>query len=225
MTIGAGWYLVHEIFAAFTRITEKAGEAQSGEPTYSKDRFIPEFLLDKETVPVNWERRAEDGLQVRGGFGPVDASHQRTHQQFKAVALNLGPRHLITFPTLSQGNDLLRTVHSLVLFSPKFFIWKKTRVGLPTGRTHSELESSRGSPSNLYSGRGVPVWDSAFRLTGILGARDLSRESSNFGVRKPSLKSFSHSWGVRRPGVAWDLAGLQSSQLMLMPLVQGPPCE
>lgn len=25
MTIGAGWYLVHEIFVAFTRITEKAG--------------------------------------------------------------------------------------------------------------------------------------------------------------------------------------------------------
>lgn len=38
-----------------------------------------EFLLDKETVHVNWESGVEDGLQVRGGFGPVDASHQRTH--------------------------------------------------------------------------------------------------------------------------------------------------
>lgn len=80
MTIGAGWYLVHEIFIAFTRITEKAGEVQRGELTYSKDCFIPEFLLDKETVHVNWESGVEDGLQVRRGFGPVDASHQRTHR-------------------------------------------------------------------------------------------------------------------------------------------------
>lgn len=33
------------------------------------------------------------------------------------------------------------------------------------------------------------------------------------------------SGGVRRPGVPWVLACLQSSQLMLMPLVQGPPYE
>lgn len=37
MTIGAGWYLVHEIFAAFTRITEKAeGGRRRGNPHIQK---------------------------------------------------------------------------------------------------------------------------------------------------------------------------------------------
>lgn len=36
MTIGAGWYLVHEIFGAFTRITEKAGEVRRGTHTFKR---------------------------------------------------------------------------------------------------------------------------------------------------------------------------------------------
>lgn len=36
MTIGAGWYLVHEIFVVFTRITEKAEDVGGlkGKPTH-----------------------------------------------------------------------------------------------------------------------------------------------------------------------------------------------
>lgn len=48
MTIGAGWYLVHEIFVVFIRITEKAWGEEGAER--GTKCFIPEFLLDKETV-------------------------------------------------------------------------------------------------------------------------------------------------------------------------------
>lgn len=57
------------------------GRCKGGNPHIQKTEcFIREFLLDKETLHVNWESGVEDGLQVRGGFGSVDASYQRTHR-------------------------------------------------------------------------------------------------------------------------------------------------
>lgn len=54
MTIGAGWYLVHEIFVVFTRITEKVGEARTGDAHIHKAPcLIPEIPLDKETILGN----------------------------------------------------------------------------------------------------------------------------------------------------------------------------
>lgn len=79
MTIGAGWYLVHEIFVALVRVTEEAGEAHSGDPQSQKmGYFIPEFLLDKEAVLMNWEGGPEDrGTQGACGTGSLGASCQR----------------------------------------------------------------------------------------------------------------------------------------------------
>jgi hypothetical protein len=39
MTIGAGWYLVHEIFAAFVRMTEEDAGEQPGRGTRAVERL------------------------------------------------------------------------------------------------------------------------------------------------------------------------------------------
>lgn len=70
--------MVHEIFVVFTRMRRlewgRRGAQRAGPRIPKTEGFIPEFLLGKETVDVNWESGAADGVQARGGVRPVDDS-------------------------------------------------------------------------------------------------------------------------------------------------------
>lgn len=55
MTIGARWYLVHEIFIVFTRITEKAREVQTGTHRFTR--------LSVPSLRCHWMRKLPLGTR------------------------------------------------------------------------------------------------------------------------------------------------------------------
>lgn len=80
-----------------------AGSTTRG-TTHSKDRvFHPEFLVGKETVDVNWESGASDGVQARGGVRPVDDSLRRNSSLDPGSDFELGSQVPHHFPNSVPG--------------------------------------------------------------------------------------------------------------------------
>lgn len=149
MTIGAGWYLVHEIFSAFTRITEGWGGVKGNPHIQKTECFIPEFLLVKETVHMNWE----SGVQVRWGTGKVGvwACWYLAPKKFiistRRWLWTWIPDNLIPFLTLSQVSDLQEPFIHFYSFPPTSAFERKQGWVAPISKAHSELESSFKNPS------------------------------------------------------------------------------
>lgn len=134
MTTGAGWYLVHEILVVFTRMRRlgwgRRG-AQRGGPRIPKTEcFTPEFLGGKETVDVNWESGAADGVQARGGVRPVDDSLRRNSPLVPGSDFELGSQAPHHFPSSVPGDR--SSGNHLFSFTPfAQLLHLGTRVGLP----------------------------------------------------------------------------------------------
>ena len=219
MTIGAGWYLVHEIFLALTRITEKAG----GGEWWRRNPHIQKTVSSLSSPWISWENGAEVGYGWREELGLLMPLAKETHCWFKVAALNIDPRPLITFPVLNRLMTHWELFNHFHCFPHNFFFHLETSGGSPL------------SPWPMLSWRpveGVPQ-------NSMVAAR------CQYEVQiSTSLESFWQEISVGCPqtleciGLSWraslipgesiglecpkDSAFLMSAQVMLVLLAQGP---
>lgn len=132
---------------------------QRGNPRIQKTQcFIPEFLLGKETVHVNWKSGAEDGVQVRRGVRPVDSSHHRNSSSLEGSDFELRSQMPHRFP--NPVPVYWPHENHLLAFTPfSQLLHLENESGSPSSKQHdrwaSEVSTSLGFqlPCNLFGKR------------------------------------------------------------------------